>query len=165
MPVPTNEVAGVASRGAKVDSSSCSHGLMPGNPWVLRIASSTLRTSLGCGTVVNVTSNLHTAEKLLAGMSRAEKAQVLQWASQDVGESWAGIESHPEVCGGEACVVRTRIPVWLLEQARRLGVKEVELLRSYPTLSALDLSNVWGYVRAHRQEIAEAIAANESEEV
>ena len=109
-----------------------------------------------------MTSNLHTAEKLLAGMSRAEKAQVAQWAAQDVGESWAGIESQPGVCGGEACIVRTRIPVWLLDQARRLGTKEVELLRSYPTLSAQDLSNAWSYVRAHRREIDEAIAANEA---
>jgi uncharacterized protein (DUF433 family) len=97
-------------------------------------------------------------------MSRAEKAQVLQWASQDIGESWPGIESHPSICGGEACIVRTRIPVWLLEQARRLGVNEADLLRSYPGLSAQDLSNAWSYVRAHRREIEEAIAANEAAE-
>lgn len=111
-----------------------------------------------------MTHNLETAEKLLAGMNRAEKAQVLQWAAQDVGEACPGIESQPEVCGGEPCLVRTRIPVWLLEQARRLGVKEAVLLASYPTLTAQDLANAWGYVRAHRQEIDEAIAANESAE-
>ena len=111
-----------------------------------------------------MTTNLATAEKLLAGMNRAEKAQVLQWASQDVGETWAGVESHPDVCGGEACIVRTRLPVWLLEQARRLGTNEADLLRSYPTLSAQDLSNAWGYVRAHRREIDEAIATNEAVE-
>lgn len=111
-----------------------------------------------------VTTNLRTVEKLLAAMSRAEKAQLLQWASQDLAESWPGIDSHPAICGGEACIVRTRIPVWLLEQARRLGVKEDELLRSYPTLSAQDLSNAWNYVRGHRREIDEAIAANEAVE-
>jgi uncharacterized protein (DUF433 family) len=108
-----------------------------------------------------MTTNLATAEKLLAGMNRAEKAQVLQWASQDVGEAWPGIESRPDVCGGEACLVRTRIPVWVLEQARRLGVKEAALLTSYPTVTAQDLSNAWSYARSHRQEIEAAILANE----
>jgi uncharacterized protein (DUF433 family) len=108
-----------------------------------------------------MTSNLETAEKLLAGMNRAEKAQLLQWAAQDLGEACPGIESRPEVCGGEACMVRTRIPVWVLEHARRLGVKEAVLLNSYPSLTAQDLTNAWGYARAHRSEIDEAIAANE----
>ncbi len=108
-----------------------------------------------------MTGNLHAAEKLLAAMTRGEKAQVLQWASQDVSEAWPGIESDPAVCGGEACIVRTRIPVWVLEQARRLGVRDAVLLASYPTLSAQDLSNAWGYARAHRQEIGADITANE----
>lgn len=36
-------------------------------------------------------------------------------------------------------MVRTRIPFWLLEQARRLGSSEQELLEAYPTLRAEDL--------------------------
>jgi len=72
-----------------------------------------------------------------------------------------GIESHPDVCGGEPCIVRTRIPVWALEQARRLGINESDLLKSYPTLRAEDLSNAWTYVRLHHQEIEEQIRANE----
>jgi uncharacterized protein (DUF433 family) len=63
--------------------------------------------------------------------------------------------------GGEACIVRTRIPVWLLEQARRLGTSEAELLRSYPSLRAEDLANAWAYVRSHREEIELQIAENE----
>jgi uncharacterized protein (DUF433 family) len=51
--------------------------------------------------------------------------------------------------------------VWVLEQARRLGVKESVLLNSYPTLNAQDLANAWSYARARRQEIDEAISANE----
>lgn len=72
-----------------------------------------------------------------------------------------GIESRPEVCGGDPCVVGTRIPVWVLEQARRLGTGEADLLRSYPTLRAEDLAHAWGYVRAHRDEIDERIRENE----
>jgi len=52
--------------------------------------------------------------------------------------------------------------VWLLEQARRLGTSEAELLRSYPPLRAEDLANAWAYVRSHRNEIDLQIAENEA---
>ncbi len=108
-------------------------------------------------------SVLQAAEELLAKLSRAEKAQVLQWAARDLGEAFPGIESRPGVCGGEPCVVRTRIPVWALEQARRLGISEAELLRVYPTLRAEDLVNAWAFVRSHRDEITRQIEANETD--
>lgn len=107
-------------------------------------------------------SALEQAEQLLATMSRAEKAQVLRWAGQDLGDAFPGIESRPGICGGEACVVRTRIPVWLLEQARRLGQTDAELLHAYPTLRAEDLANVWAYARSHRGEVEQAIESNEA---
>ena len=94
-------------------------------------------------------------------MTRAEKAQVLQWVVRDLGEAFPGIESTPGVCGGEPCIVRTRIPVWALEQARRLGVSEADFLRSYPTLRAEDLAGAWAYVRLHHAEIDEEIRTNE----
>src|SRR6266581_1924561 len=97
------------------------------------------------------------AEKLLAEMTRAEKAQLLQWTARDLADAHPGIESTPGVCGGEPCIVRTRIPVWVLEQARRLGVSEADLLRSYPTLRAEDLANAWASVRSHREEITRQI--------
>jgi uncharacterized protein (DUF433 family) len=106
-------------------------------------------------------SALQDAEKLLTSMSRAEKAQLLQWVARDLGDAAAGIESTEGICGGEPRLVRTRIPVWVLEQARRLGVGEADLLRSYPTLRAEDLVNAWAYVRAHRDEIDRQIRDNE----
>jgi uncharacterized protein (DUF433 family) len=102
------------------------------------------------------------AERMFETLSRAEKAQVLQWVVRDLGDAFPGIESKPDVCGGEACIVRTRIPVWLLVRARQLGVSEAELLRVYPTLRAEDLVNAWGYFRGHRSEIEEAISSNEA---
>jgi uncharacterized protein (DUF433 family) len=108
-------------------------------------------------------SALEEAEEILSKLSRAEKAQVLQWAARDIGDAFPGIESRDDVCGGEPCVARTRIPVWLLEQARRLGTSEAELLRSYPTLRAEDLANAWAYVRSHRDEITRQIEANEGD--
>jgi uncharacterized protein (DUF433 family) len=73
-----------------------------------------------------------------------------------------GIESNPDVCGGDACIARTRIPVWLLEQLRRLGATEQSLLASYPTLRASDLVNAWAYVRSHPSEIDSQILENEA---
>ncbi|MBI4767287.1 MAG: DUF433 domain-containing protein [Deltaproteobacteria bacterium] len=101
-------------------------------------------------------------EKLLSSMSRAEKAQLLQWVTRDIGDAFPGIEGRPEVAGGEACIVRTRIPVWVLVQARKLGTSEADLLRSYPSLRAEDLANAWGYYRSHRKEIETQIRENES---
>jgi uncharacterized protein (DUF433 family) len=106
-------------------------------------------------------STLQEAEKLLSVMSRGEKAQLLQWVARDLGDAYPGIESLPGVSGGEPCIVRTRIPVWVLEQARRLGSSEAEILRAYPTLRAEDLANAWAYVRSHREEIDEQIRENE----
>lgn len=104
---------------------------------------------------------LREVEKILSSMTRAEKAQLLQRIASDLGDSFPGIESAPDVCGGEARIVRTRIPVWVLEQAKRLGVTEADLLRSYPTLRAEDLVHAWAYARAHREEIERQIRENE----
>jgi uncharacterized protein (DUF433 family) len=101
-------------------------------------------------------------ETLLARMTRAEKASLLQAVARDLSETFPGIESQPGVSGGAACIVRTRIPVWTLEQARRLGASEADILQSYPSLRAEDLVHAWAYSRAHREEIDEQIAENES---
>ena len=93
---------------------------------------------------------LRQVEELLPSLSRGERAHLL------------GIDSDPGVSGGEACIVRTRVPVWALEQSRRLGMTEDELLRSYPTLRAEDLVNAWAYARSHRAEIEDAIRENEN---
>ncbi len=100
--------------------------------------------------------------ELLPQMSAAEKAQVLQWLAQDLGGAFPGIETTPDVAGGDPCIVRTRIPVWLLVQARKLGTSEANILRSYPALTAEDLTHAWAYYRAHREEIERQIAENEA---
>ena len=106
-------------------------------------------------------TKLEAAEKVVSDLSPADKATLLQTVAQEIGDATPGIESSPDVCGGEPCIVRTRIPVWLLEQARRLGTSEADLLRSYPTLQAADLVNAWAYVRLHREEIEQQIRDNE----
>jgi uncharacterized protein (DUF433 family) len=104
---------------------------------------------------------LREVEKLISEMNRAEKAQVLQWVVHDLGDAFPGIDSHPNVSGGEPCLVRTRIPVWVLVQARLLGTNEADLLRAYPGLRAEDLANAWAYYRAHKDEIERQIRDNE----
>ena len=77
------------------------------------------------------------------------------------GGRFPGIDFSPSVCGGDACIARTRIPVWLLERYRRLGVSERDLLDSYPSLRAEDLATAWAYARVHAAEIDLLIQGNE----
>lgn len=100
--------------------------------------------------------------KLLPTLSPGERAEVLKLVVQQMSGAFPGIDSRPEVCGGEPCIVRTRIPVWLLEQARRLGASEQALLAAYPTLRAEDLVNAWAYVQSHSSEIEAQIRENEA---
>jgi uncharacterized protein (DUF433 family) len=104
---------------------------------------------------------LEQATQLIAGLTRAEKAQLVQSVIGELGDAFPGIESRPGVCGGEACIVRTRIPVWTIEQAKRLGGTEAQILQMYPTLRAEDLVHAWAYVRSRRDEIEKAIRENE----
>ena len=101
-------------------------------------------------------------EKMLPSFSRGEKAQILKWVVRELDDDFPGIDSRPDVCGGEPCIVRTRIPVWLLEQARRLGTSEQDLLGAYPQLRAEDLVNAWAYARSHADEIQSQIRENEA---
>lgn len=101
------------------------------------------------------------AEQLLTKMTPAEKARILQWIVKDIGNAFPGIERHSDVCGGAPCIVRTRIPVWVLVQARLSGMSDAELLRCYPTLRAEDIADAWAYYGAHQEEIIREINDNE----
>ena len=107
-------------------------------------------------------TTLQNLQAAVAKLTREEKAALVQDLVRDLGDPIPGIESRPDVCGGEPCIVRTRIPVWILEQARRLGTSEAELLRSYPTLRTEDILNAWAYAASHRDEIDEQIRENEA---
>jgi len=106
-------------------------------------------------------STMEEAERLLSRMTPGEKAQLLQRIAQESMDAYPGIDTIDGVCGGEPVIVRTRIPVWVLEQARRLGSSEADLLRLYPGLRAEDLASAWAYVRARRDEIDRQIRDNE----
>ena len=106
--------------------------------------------------------DLEAVEATVRRLSRSEQATLMAHLVEDLADAYPGIESTPGVCGGEARIVRTRIPVWLLAHARELGSSEAELLIAYPTLRAEDLTHAWHYARGHADEIQRDIAANET---
>jgi uncharacterized protein (DUF433 family) len=100
------------------------------------------------------TTNL---EHQIDRLSQQEKAQVFQRLARDLTHDWPGIEKTPGVQGGDACIVRTRIPVWTLEAYRRLGWDDERILASFPTLRSSDLFYAWLYVEGNRAEINQAL--------
>jgi uncharacterized protein (DUF433 family) len=66
----------------------------------------------------------------------------------------------PGVCGGEAGVRGTRVPVWMLVEARDDGCSDEDILENYPTLSKGNLRAAWKYADEHRAEIRAAILRN-----
>jgi uncharacterized protein (DUF433 family) len=79
--------------------------------------------------------------------------------------SWplSTVVKTPGVCGGAARMIRTRIPVWVIERMRQLGLSEIDILRSYPSLRAEDLVQAGWYADSHQAEIEQAIRENEEE--
>lgn len=108
-------------------------------------------------------TKLEEIRESVAALAPAEKAMLLQTVASEVTHVFPGVESTPGVTGGDPCIVRTRIPVWVLEQSRRLGMSEIDLLRNYPTLRAQDLANAWSYVLARRDEIDRQIREHEAD--
>jgi uncharacterized protein (DUF433 family) len=92
-------------------------------------------------------------------LPKGDKARLLSVVALEVTDSHPGIDIQG-VCGGSARVIRTRIPVWLLESYRRSGSSDAQLLSAYPSLTAEDLASAWHYARSHREEMDREIAAN-----
>ncbi len=99
----------------------------------------------------------------VAALPAPEKARLLALVAVDLGGAFPGIAFDPAICGGDARISRTRVPVWTLEAARRQGMTEAEILSAFPTLRAEDLVNAWAYVRMHRNEIEDQIQENEAD--
>ena len=86
-----------------------------------------------------------------------------EWSRWNRLGEFPSIVSTPNVCGGAARLIRTRIPVWTLERMRQLGVSEADILKSFPTLGAADLVQAWTYVSHNREEIEREIRENADE--
>lgn len=66
-------------------------------------------------------------ENQLLALTAIEKAQALQLLMPSFSGS-RGITKTLGVCGGEACIGNTRIPVWLLVSFRHQDSSDAELL-------------------------------------
>jgi uncharacterized protein (DUF433 family) len=96
---------------------------------------------------------LEKATAFLPKMSNSEIAQLVQRASHQISVDFPGIEKKTGVCGGSACVIRTRIPVWSIVEYMLMGLGNEKILLNFPTLRAQDLANVWAYYDANKTEI------------
>jgi uncharacterized protein (DUF433 family) len=75
------------------------------------------------------------------------------------------IQKTPGVLGGDACIGKRRIAVWMLVRARQLGVSDEQLLKDYqPPLTRAELDAAWRYYESHRDEIETAIRENEEDD-
>ena len=99
----------------------------------------------------------------LLSLSPREKAEAIELLATSLNHHWRGITKQVDVCGGSACITGTRIPVWVLVNARSLGISESALLDDYPTLTATDLANAWVYGEVYTTEIATEIQANQED--
>ena len=93
-------------------------------------------------------------------MPKGDQVRILTLVALKVADAHPGIDFQNNICGGAARIIRTRIPVWLLESLRRGGKTDAELLTAYPTLTAEDLANAWNYARSHQEEMDREISAN-----
>ena len=106
--------------------------------------------------------SIRNIEEQLLSLSPVDKLEAIQLLSRSLNQNWRGINKTPDVCGGEACIEGTRIPVWVLASYHQLGVKDSEQLYNYPTLTASDLANALTYADANPDEIENAIRENDA---
>ena len=81
---------------------------------------------------------------------------------QNADVSEPGIVATDNVCGGEARIAGTRIPVWVVAALSAQGLEAAAILKAYPAIDASQLQNALSYAAAHRKEIERAIAENEA---
>jgi len=67
------------------------------------------------------------------------------------------IQKTPGICGGNARIRSSRIPVWTLVSFRLQGASDEELLRNYPSLTPQDLEATWAYYASNQIEIDQII--------
>ncbi|WP_104907707.1 DUF433 domain-containing protein [Nostoc sp. 'Lobaria pulmonaria (5183) cyanobiont'] len=65
-------------------------------------------------------------EQQLVALSPDEKLQAIHLLAQSLGNNWQGVKKTPRVCGGEARIAKTRIPVWVFMEARHLRYSDAE---------------------------------------
>jgi len=75
----------------------------------------------------------------------------------------AVIRKTPGVIGGDACIGNRRIAVWMLVEAKQLGLSDDEIRNQYEQpLTEAELSAAWDYYRQNQIEIEQAIWQNQA---
>jgi type III restriction enzyme len=67
------------------------------------------------------------------------------------------INKTQAVCGGNARIRNTRIPVWTLVSLHKMGESDSNLISNFPGLTQADLNEAWVYYQNNTQEIENAI--------
>lgn len=110
-----------------------------------------------------MTLSLEKIEVLIAQWTFDKKVHLFNFLAKDLNQGFNGIEKIPNVCGGSACIIRTRIPVWTLVSYKKDGLSDATLLYEYPTLRQQDLNNAWAYYESNTKEINQDIRENEED--
>lgn len=71
------------------------------------------------------------------------------------------IDKTRGICGGCARIVSARIPIWAIEQLRRSGMPNDEILATYSKLTPQDLLHARTYTALHPDEIDRDIREHE----
>ncbi|MEO1400460.1 MAG: DUF433 domain-containing protein [Cyanobacteria bacterium J06635_1] len=100
-------------------------------------------------------------ERQLLSLSPDDQLAAIRVLLQAMSEPARGITKTPGVMGGDACIAKTRIPVWLLVSYRQQGMSDGQILEGYPDLTATDLVEAWAYAKVHTDEIVAALKAQE----
>ncbi len=96
-------------------------------------------------------------------LGEVEAREVLDFAAFLRGKLLgAEIQKTAGVNGGAANMRQTRIAVWMLEEARRTGLSDGQILAQFPQLGAQNLVAAWNYVALHSEEIEREIRENEA---
>ena len=74
------------------------------------------------------------------------------------------IQKTSGVCGGNARIRNTRIPVWTIVSFYKLGASDEEILRNYPGLTPADLRLALSYYEQNQTEIDRVIAAQDDDD-
>lgn len=84
---------------------------------------------------------------------------LIEWARERLTERGADenlpVRSTSNVMGGDACIRKTRIPVWTLVAYKKAGRSDAEILSFYPGLNAADLIAAWDYYAANAEAVDE----------
>ncbi len=108
-------------------------------------------------------SNYEHIISLLEKLSREERTSLAHQLVQSLAYQFSGIIQKPTVNGGNATIIRTRIPVWTIIEAKKNGASDLELLQAFPSLNADDLVNALLYYRNNKAEIEAEIKAQDLE--